>query len=109
MGEPRRLRSVQEPYDTSDPEQVKKATLAAEVAEDRRKRTLLNLLSTPEGREWVWSQLSRCNIFATSLDANPYQTYANEGARNIGLALLAEVMRADPAAFALMQQEAKNG
>lgn len=109
MGEPRRLRAVEAPYDTSDPKQVEEAKLKADLAEERRTRTLANLLSTPEGREWVWAQLSRFNIFSTSLASDPYTTYANEGARNVGLALLAEVMRADPNAFALMQQEAKSG
>jgi hypothetical protein len=61
------------------------------------------------GRAWMWDLLSQCGVFQTSANVNPYYTYLNEGKRNIGLMLLAQLMRATPAAYIRMTQESSDG
>lgn len=104
MAEPRAI-------DLSDPKQVKEREAKAKLREDNRRRVLASLLSTPEGRDWMWAKLSDCNIFATTFIAgDAYASAFNEGRRSVGLALLADLMRAAPETYVAMQREAnENG
>lgn len=63
------------------------------------------ILKTPEGRRFVWRQLSLCGIFRSSWNLNSNQTSFSEGQRNVGLGLLVDVNEADPTAYAKMQSE----
>jgi hypothetical protein len=73
------------------------------------------LLKLPEGRRIFWRLLERGRMFATTFSTDAATAAFNEGGRNAALAILADVMRADPAAYGAMmleaqaQQEADNG
>ncbi len=88
-------------YDASD-------TTQAEKAEDKT-QTLINdltaVLQTESGRRWMWSLLERCRLFQSSFGANAAMTSFNEGIRNIGLQVMAEIMDADPELFTTMMLE----
>lgn len=98
-------------FDASDPKQVKERETKAKLRDANRKRVLASLLSTPEGRDWVWGKLSDCSIFAsTFVTGDPYASAFNEGRRSAGLSLLADLMRAAPETYVAMQREAnENG
>lgn len=66
------------------------------------------LLSTSNGRSWMWRLLERCHIFDICADMdNPNSTYFQLGERNIGNILLSNVMRAAPDLYMIMAKEAK--
>ncbi len=48
----------------------------------------------------------RCGIWELSFSADPYRTAFNEGSRNVGLWLLAEINRVDAGAIQRMTAEA---
>lgn len=81
--------------------------IAAEEKRVRQKEIddVRKILKTPEGRRFIWRQLSKCGLFRNSFTLNSNQTGFNEGQRNIGLDLLNDVNEADVAAFAQMQNE----
>ena len=82
----------------------------------RRRRELFDtakVLSTIEGRRFYWRWLQRCGVFRSSFTGNN-TTFFNEGERNIGLEMLADVNEADPEKYLLMLtesqlEERKNG
>lgn len=88
----------------------------AAVDNIRRRRELADValvLSSIEGRRHYWRMLTTCGIFMSSFTGNN-TTFYNEGMRNIGLILLADMNEADPEAYLKCiteskQQEATNG
>lgn len=80
-----------------------------EVEEERLRKRALNdlrkILGIPEGRRFIWGELSDAGIFRGSFSANASQTAFSEGQRDRGLSLLARVNEADQNAFARMQSE----
>ena len=47
-----------------------------------------NVMSTVEGRAWLWSFLSDCHIFSTSFTGDALTSAFAEGERNVGQRLL---------------------
>jgi hypothetical protein len=95
------------PYDGGDPAQVKDKRKRAKRVEEQRLAALRGLMSIPEGRRLVWWHLGLCQIFMSSFRADPYLTAFNEGARNVGLTWLADIMKAAPDEYLTMTKEAK--
>lgn len=91
----------------ADPEQVKQAAQKEKTGRARDLNDLRAVLAMREGRRYTWRQLSDCGVFRSSFTGNS-TTFFNEGRRDVGLRLLADVMEAQPEAFLLMQQEAKH-
>lgn len=90
----------------ADPEQVKKAKQKVESLNDKRLNDVREVLNTRRGRRFMWELLDFCGIFRTSL-ANEHQIFYNEGQRNVGLKLLADINEAAPQAYAVMLAESK--
>lgn len=65
-----------------------------------------HVLSSVQGRRFVWRILDMAGVYRSSFTGNS-TTFFNEGARNIGLRVLSDVMDAKPEAFLQMQQEDK--
>jgi len=72
---------------------------------DREIEDLRSLIKKPEGRRVIWKILETCGVFKASFSLNSMQTAFNEGKRDIGLALLADLNEADTHIFAQMQSE----
>lgn len=88
----------------ADEEQVKAARESEKrQAEDERNDTLW-VLSQPAGRRFVWRYLGHCGVFKTSFTGNS-TTFYNEGMRNIGLRLLADVEAASLDNYLVMRKE----
>lgn len=74
-----------------------------------RERELMDMkaiLETDYGRRFVWRYMGLTGIFQTSFTGNS-TTFFNEGKRDIGLKLLADVTEAKPDAYLLMASEAR--
>lgn len=91
----------------ADEQQVEKAGKREQSVRDRELNDVRIVLSTPAGRRFVWRYLERCGLFRTSFTGNEGSTFFNEGERNIGIKLLADVNEADPERYLLMMKESK--
>jgi hypothetical protein len=84
---------------------------ANEKVKSRRARDLNDLrqiLNTVFGRRFIWSLMAQCGPTTLSfVPDNLYLTAFNEGQRNIGLRLFADINEAMPEAFSLMKKEAE--
>ena len=91
-----------------DPEQLKKADRERrdqEFFKIRRTSDLRKLLKLPEFRRFVWDSLSETGLFRASFTSDAMTTAFNEGKRDNGLKLLAELNETDVSVFAQIQKE----
>ena len=90
----------------ADPEQVAAAKEKAESINDRRLNDIREVLSTRRGRRFFWRYLEVCGVYKTS-NADEHQIFFNEGMRNVGLQLLADLNEAEPEVYMVMLREAQ--
>jgi len=93
--------------DAADEEQQKQKLAANELRTDRLRRVEAAILSTPQGREWVWGLISGdCDVWEKkiALSGSHEQAYF-DGRRSIGQGLLRRLIRSSPQNFALMFTE----
>lgn len=64
------------------------------------------LMSTSDGRRWVWLRLGEAALFIENEDLDPYHMAYAKGTRNAGLRLLNDVSRFTPQEYITMTQEA---
>jgi len=76
-----------------------------EVKRDRDINDIRKILKMPEGRRLFWRLLSEAGVFRASFSLNSMQTSFNEGKRDNGLQLLAEMHEAEPMAYSQMLRE----
>lgn len=65
------------------------------------------IMANKRGRRYVWRLLDLAGVFRSSFTGNS-QTFFNEGQRNIGLMVLAQIHKHCPEAYLLMLQEQKD-
>lgn len=65
------------------------------------------VLSTPQGRRFIWRYLEDCKVFQTTFNPSGSIMTYQEGQRNVGLMLLADVNESQPEAYILMMNEAR--
>lgn len=87
-------------------DQVKRAENKVLNGRDRELRDVADLLAMPAGRRFIWRYLSECGVFRTSWEASA-KIHFNEGMRNIGLMMLADVNEANPDGYIQMMKESK--
>jgi hypothetical protein len=66
------------------------------------------VMSSVEGRRFVWRLLERAGVFRTSFTGNS-TTFFNEGMRNMGLMVLGDVHEACAESYIVMMNESKQG
>lgn len=98
----------EEPIDLSDARQVKERNRELKRAEQDRMRTIRWLMSTKDGRKWVWDLLEKAHVNSSSFATNALITAHNEGERNIGLWVMADVTTFAPDHYVLMLSENSN-
>lgn len=81
---------------------------AAEDRLDRRKELedVAFILGTEQGRRFYWRYMVLCGLFKSSFTGNN-TTFFNEGERNIGLRLQADLNESNPNAYLQMLSESK--
>lgn len=90
----------------SDKKNVTDGNRKAKDARREELRDLEFVLSSREGRRFVWKLLEMCGVFTSSFTGNS-QTFFLEGQRNIGLKVLADVNEASLEKYVVMMKEAK--
>lgn len=91
-------------HNTGDEAQVKDQARLASNREKGKTAALRLLLGSKGGRDFIWDILVETHMFRTSFTGNN-TTFFNEGARNVGLKLLDQVMGADKTVFQKMHKE----
>jgi hypothetical protein len=95
-----------EQFNAADAVAVAERKRKADRAETKRLAALKTVMSTREGRRYVWWLLDQCGVFRTSFTGNS-TTFFNEGQRNVGLILMGDVNAACPEQYLVMINEAK--
>lgn len=90
----------------------KKQVKDAERKEDRKRELQLNdlrkILSSVEGRRFIWRVLEHCRTFASVWEASARIHYLS-GKQDVGHFLMSEVVEAKEDAFTEMMIESKKG
>ncbi|MEG3641088.1 Bbp19 family protein [Magnetococcus sp. PR-3] len=63
------------------------------------------VISTPQGRRFIWSLLGQAGLFCPSFHADALHMAFAEGARNLGLQLFQQLNQFHPEGYVRMQQE----
>lgn len=91
-----------------DKEKVDRKELKWRVGRRRELEDIAFVLSTPEGRRFYWRIMEKCGLHRSSFGQGSTNTICfNEGERNIGLLLLADLEEADPQAYVKCLSESK--
>ena len=96
-------------YNASDTRQIKAATKRSKTDRALDDGVLLMIMTTQNGRAWIWRHLGRCHAFQTTYTGDNNATNFRCGEANIGLELIADLLRACPDQFIFMMREANDG
>ena len=66
---------------------------------------LIAVMSTPQGRRFIWRLLTKARIFSSPYAGSTNDTMMNLGEHNLGLFVMTEVIDACPDKYLLMQNE----
>lgn len=91
----------------ADEGQVKEAAVKVKRGRNQEIQDIAFILGDKRGRRFYWRYLSSCGVYKSSADNSGSWTYFNEGRRNVGLSLMADMDEAAPEAYALMLKESK--
>lgn len=99
---------MSEPFvkNPADSTQVKEGRAKASFSRKQELADMRKILETQEGRRFVWRYLEVCHIFQSSWSPSA-AIHFNEGQRDIGLRLIADVTEANDEALIQMMREAK--
>src|SRR5471030_1460460 len=84
------------PYDAGDRRHVERREKTAKTARLQRNEDFRWLMGEQRGRRFVWDLLAKAGLFRSSLGISPKLTAFNEGRRDLGLSVLADMMRLCP-------------
>lgn len=93
-------------FNAADADQVKGRRKQEKLTQVQHDNDTRAVMSTREGRRYVWGLLGDAGVYRTSFTGNA-TTYFNEGKRDIGLRVLADITRACPEQYLVMQSEAQ--
>lgn len=97
-----------EPVRAGDADQAARVARTAKQKDKQADDDLKWIMSDARGRRFAWRLLARTGIYRSSYLAGRGQTEAcafYEGERNVGLEMLAALLKVTPKAYAAMQQE----
>jgi hypothetical protein len=77
---------------------------AMKVARDQEKADFAWLMSDKRGRRFMWRMLEVTGVYRSSFTGNS-ETFFREGARNVGLKLMADIHDYAPESYLLMLDE----
>lgn len=90
----------------ADESQVRGAEVKKKLRDDAEDADLKYILASDQGRRLLWKLLETCGIFKSSFTGSS-ETFFLEGQRNIGLKILADIMRVDPESYLRMYKQSK--
>lgn len=92
-------------YDAGDAAAVKKRADQTKLREARKANGLQHIMSTADGRLWMWELLSTCRPFHVPFTGNASKDAFENGMHNIGLLLFAQLRACCKKEYDLMEQE----
>ncbi len=92
--------------DASSKSEIKDADRKIERLNERRADDLKTILSTIEGRRWMWNFLGACNLFQSPWADSGSKLAKNVGKQEIAQDLMNEIIAADSDLYLTMQREA---
>jgi hypothetical protein len=99
---------VKEVQNAASPAETTAAQKRRERRERRRHRVLKAVLSTPEGREYLWDLIARAGVYETPFAIEPVLMAFKAGRQNFGLEIVKELTQNHPAEFLAMEREARS-
>jgi len=90
-----------------DAEGVEARNKKVKAAAAKADAAIAAIMQHPETRAWVYGLLANCGMFRSSFDRSALSMAFNEGQRNIGLGVTAEIMRVVPESYTQMVREAE--
>lgn len=93
-------------YDPNDKGKVERRSRRETLKRKRASDDLTELMKDERFRRFIHARLVACHIWTPSFSPDPYTTAFNEGERNMGLRMFAEVEAAAPLETAMMIAEA---
>jgi hypothetical protein len=91
----------------ADESQVKEAEKKLKHQVNNEKEDMKKLLQTDFGRRVMWKYLEICGVFRSSWHASAL-IHFNEGKRDVGLHMIADITDADPDGFIKMMKDFGN-
>ena len=85
--------------------EIRRKEKSARLVEKTRGSVIIELMSTTNGRNYVWDQLASAHVFSTSYSPDALQMAFSEGERNSGLRLLNDIIDWCPEQFIQMMRE----
>ena len=95
-----------EPYNASEETHVRAGRRKAKLERDQHLADVRLVMDTLGGRRVMWGLLVDALIFRTTFAQDPCVSAFQEGNRNLGLKVLADVMEACPELYLKAQTEA---
>lgn len=89
----------------SDPQQVKNAGRDEKELKRRERNDIEFLLSSPQGRRFLWKLLCECGIYELSYVQDSDMTAFNEGRRTVGNNILSDILDVDPDGYSMLIKE----
>lgn len=99
------MSETDESFNAADPVKVRRRRKDSAAKQQRIDAVLAALMEQKQGREFVWSLLERCRIYQLSYADNPQRMAFYDGHRNVGLQLVADLMRVASEEYVIMSKE----
>jgi hypothetical protein len=93
-------------YNAGNPRHVERREKTAKTTRRQRNEDFRWLMGDARGRRFIWDLLAKAGVFRSSMGLSAELTAFNEGRRDLGLAVLADLMRLCPEQYGRMQAEA---
>jgi hypothetical protein len=94
--------------DVGDRTQVAERNKRAKVLEQRRLNGLKMIMSSPDGRLWMWDFLSKCGLFRVSFTGNGNRDAFDNGMRNAGMPIFTDIQNHCMPEYLTMAKENSN-
>lgn len=91
--------------DVGDARQVAEDAKRAKVKEQRRINALKMIMASPDGRLWMWQFLTSCGLFRVSFTGNGNRDAFDNGMRNAGMPIFADIQKHCPDDYFKMSKE----
>lgn len=105
MNEPRPTKQDdKKPFDAGDAEAVRGREKLSKEGERLRQAGLKRIVENEDSRAWLWDLMAFCGIARSSFTGNS-TTFFNEGQRNVGLKIQAELVKHHPDKYITMMKE----
>ena len=102
------MSDITEERNLGNSRQVAEQDKRAKVREQRRLNGLKMIMASPDGRVWMWQFLSACGLFRVSFTGNGNRDAFDNGMRNAGMPIFADIQKHCMPEYLKMTEENTN-